>query len=46
MELKQLRNFIHVVEFGGITAAADHLRLAQPALSRQVQALEEACLLL
>lgn len=41
MELKQLRNFIHVVEFGGITAAADHLRLAQPALSRQVQALEE-----
>jgi len=41
MELKQLRNFIHVVEFGGITAAADHLRIAQPALSRQVQALEE-----
>lgn len=41
MELRQLRNFIHVVEFGGITAAADHLRIAQPALSRQVQALEE-----
>ncbi|MCP1167814.1 LysR family transcriptional regulator [Limimaricola litoreus] len=41
MDLKQLRNFVHVVEFGGITAAADHLRLAQPALSRQVRALEE-----
>jgi len=40
MELKQLRNFIHVVELNSITAAADQLNIAQPALSRQVKALE------
>lgn len=41
MDFRQLRNFIHVVELSSITAAADQLNIAQPALSRQVKALEE-----
>nr|WP_321507096.1 LysR family transcriptional regulator [uncultured Celeribacter sp.] len=41
MELRQLRNFIQVVELSSITAAAERLSIAQPALSRQVKALEE-----
>lgn len=40
MELKVLRNFITVVEEGGVTAAADVLRVSQPALSRQIGGLE------
>jgi LysR family nitrogen assimilation transcriptional regulator len=40
MQLSQLRNFIRIVELGSITAAADRLGIAQPALSRQVKALE------
>ena len=42
MELKVLRNFITVVEEGGVTAAADVLRVSQPALSRQIGGLESA----
>ncbi|NHF74628.1 LysR family transcriptional regulator [Paracoccus xiamenensis] len=41
MDIRQLRNFIQIVELSSITAAAEHLRIAQPALSRQVKALEE-----
>ncbi|WP_223847572.1 LysR family transcriptional regulator [Bifidobacterium callitrichos] len=41
MELRILRNFLTVVEEGGVTAAADVLRLSQPALSRQIKELEE-----
>ncbi|MBA4490050.1 LysR family transcriptional regulator [Paracoccus sp. S1E-3] len=41
MDIRQLRNFVQIVELNSITAAADHLRIAQPALSRQVKALEE-----
>ncbi len=41
MDLRQLRNFIQIVELSSITAAAEHLNIAQPALSRQVKALEE-----
>ncbi|MES2475736.1 MAG: LysR family transcriptional regulator [Verrucomicrobiota bacterium] len=41
MELRQLRHFIAVGEDGSITAAARKLRLTQPALSRQIKALEE-----
>ena len=41
MDLRQLRNFIQVVELGSITAAAERLNIAQPALSKQVKALEE-----
>lgn len=41
MELRSLRHFIAVVEEGGMTAAADALRISQPALSRQMSGLED-----
>ena len=41
MELRQLRAFVEIAEAGSITAAAKLLRLTQPALSRQIKALEE-----
>lgn len=41
MDLRQLRHFLEVGETGSITAAAKKLRLTQPALSRQIKALEE-----
>ncbi|MFN3526415.1 MAG: LysR family transcriptional regulator [Paracoccus sp. (in: a-proteobacteria)] len=41
MDLRQLRNFVRIVELRSITAAADDLNIAQPALSRQVKALEQ-----
>ncbi|MCP5546764.1 MAG: LysR family transcriptional regulator [Akkermansiaceae bacterium] len=41
MEIRQLRNFVAVADAGGISAAARALRLTQPALSRQMKALEE-----
>lgn len=40
MDLQHLRNFLVVVEQGSISDAATLLRITQPALSRQVQALE------
>ncbi len=40
MELRQLRHLLTVGESGSITAAARKLRLTQPALSRQIKALE------
>lgn len=40
MDLRQLRNFIHIVDLSSITAASERLGIAQPALSRQVKALE------
>lgn len=40
MELKQLRHFMHVARAGSVSRAADELRLAQPALSRQIKSLE------
>src|ERR1700744_1928784 len=43
MDLRQLRYFVAVAETGSFSAAAASLRIAQSALSRQVQALEEAC---
>ncbi len=41
MELRQLRSFIIVAEEGNISAAARRAHLTQPALSRQIKALEE-----
>ncbi|XDA97912.1 LysR family transcriptional regulator [Sulfitobacter sp. LCG007] len=41
MDFRQLRNFVQVVELSSITAAAERLNIAQPALSRQVKALED-----
>lgn len=40
MDFRQLRSFIHIVELSSITAASERLGIAQPALSRQVKALE------
>ncbi|HEX3863342.1 MAG TPA: LysR family transcriptional regulator [Stellaceae bacterium] len=41
MELRSLQYFVRIAELGSITRAAEHLRLAQPALTRHVQRLEE-----
>src|SRR6202140_4627740 len=41
MELRSLGYFARIAELGSITRAASHLRLAQPALTRHVQRLEE-----
>src|SRR5207253_5993611 len=41
MELRTLGYFVRIAELGSITRAAAHLRLAQPALTRHVQRLEE-----
>lgn len=40
MDLKQLRTFLRVAEVGSLSQASDRLRLAQPALSRQIKMLE------
>src|SRR3954470_8847810 len=40
MELRQLETFAAVARQGGFTRAAEHLRLAQSAVSAQVRALE------
>lgn len=40
MDLRQLRTFIMVAESGSLSQASDRLRLAQPALSRQIKLLE------
>lgn len=40
MDLKQIEYFVHVAELGSFTRAATVLRVAQPALSRQVRSLE------
>jgi LysR family transcriptional regulator, nitrogen assimilation regulatory protein len=41
MELKSLHYFVRIAEIGSITRAAAHLKIAQPALTRHVQRLEE-----
>lgn len=40
MELRELRNFMRVARAGSVSRAAAELRLAQPALSRQIKKLE------
>lgn len=41
LELKELRNFVAVAERLNISSAANAVNLSQPALSRQIQALEK-----
>ncbi|HEX4376206.1 MAG TPA: LysR family transcriptional regulator [Steroidobacteraceae bacterium] len=41
MELRRLRYFARIAEDGSLTKAAGVLRIAQPALSRQIRLLEE-----
>lgn len=41
MDLRQIRTFVTVAELGTISSAARYLRITQPALSRQVQHLEQ-----
>lgn len=41
MDLRQLTTFLQVAELGSLSKASDRLRIAQPALSRQVRLLEE-----
>ena len=40
MEFRELRNFTRVARAGSVSRAAEELRLAQPALSRQIRKLE------
>ncbi|TDG07155.1 LysR family transcriptional regulator [Paraburkholderia guartelaensis] len=42
MELRHLRYFIAVAELRSVRAASEQLHVTQPAISRQVQSLEEA----
>jgi DNA-binding transcriptional LysR family regulator len=41
MDISQLKTLIHVAELGSLSKAADRLNIAQPALSPQVQLLEQ-----
>src|SRR3984957_4065753 len=43
MDLKRLRYFVSVAEFGSFTLGARHLGIAQPALSRCIRQLENEC---
>jgi DNA-binding transcriptional LysR family regulator len=40
MELRTLRYFLAIVDSGSVTAAARHVHIAQPAISRQIHGLE------
>jgi DNA-binding transcriptional LysR family regulator len=41
MDLRHVRTFVTVAELGTVSAAAERLHIAQPALSRQIALLEE-----
>src|SRR5262245_18967895 len=40
MNLRHLRTFVAIAEAGGVARAVDRLHLSQPAVSRQISALE------
>lgn len=41
MDVRQLRNFVAIVDSGSVSKAADRLHIAQPSLSAQLRGLEE-----
>lgn len=41
MDLRRIRFFFSVIEHGNLSSAAQSLRVSQPTLSRQIQAIEE-----
>jgi len=41
MDLRSIRYFVQIADLGSITRAAQHLRIAQPALSRHLRSLED-----
>ncbi len=41
MDVRQLRNFVKIVELGSFSRAAEVLRIAQPALGMQIRKLED-----
>jgi DNA-binding transcriptional LysR family regulator len=41
MDLKRLSYFVRIAELGSLSKAADRIRIAQPALSRQMRLLEQ-----
>ena len=41
MNIQYYYNFVTIVESGSLTAAAEKLHIAQPALSNQIKALEQ-----
>ena len=41
MNLQHLKTFLLVAELGSLSKASDRMRIAQPALSRQIRALEK-----
>lgn len=41
MDLQRLKTFLKIAELGSLSKASDRLRIAQPALSRQVRLLED-----
>lgn len=41
MQLRELRRFLAVVEFGSLNKAAAHLKVSQPSLTKDIQSLEE-----
>ncbi|MCK8786609.1 LysR substrate-binding domain-containing protein [Roseomonas sp. NAR14] len=41
MDLRQLTTFVQTADLGSLSRAAERLRIAQPALSRQIRLLEE-----
>src|ERR1044072_5087833 len=41
MELHKIRYFFSVIEHGNLSSAAQALRVSQPTLSRQIQAIEQ-----
>jgi DNA-binding transcriptional LysR family regulator len=41
VDLKRLRTFVAVAEHGSVSKAAEHLHITQPALSRQLQDLQQ-----